>query len=287
MRVLPHLKVHGKIWWNTLVRFTNDHGFEHAGNLTFLGTLALFPFLICLLAISGILGQTEAGQKAVEFLLANLPVGIAATLRGPVENIISASGGKIATFSMLFALWSSIQGVEAARQSVIHAYDRRDFAASYLKRLLADLVLVIVTVVCITLAMSLIVLAPVILHRIEMWLNLPRIIHDAGFWVRITAAPLLLFLALLATYRIFTPRIPGHSGTYFPGAALTVVVWFALGQGMAIYLKHADRYDIVYGSLAGVILLQLFIYVISGTFILGAHLNASYSRANGNNVETT
>jgi membrane protein len=66
---------------------------------------------------------------------------------------------------------------------------------------------------------------------------------------------------------------------------LTVLVWLALGKGMAFYLKHADRYDIVYGSLAGVVLLQLFIYVISGTFILGAHLNASYSRASSQGAE--
>lgn len=60
------------ICWHALHRFATDHGFEHAGNLAFLGTLALFPFLI--------------------FLLANLPADIAATLAGPIDTVVSSSG---------------------------------------------------------------------------------------------------------------------------------------------------------------------------------------------------
>lgn len=287
MHILPRLTTHGRIWWTAFVRFINDHGPEHAGNLTFLGTLALFPFLIFLLAVSGLLGQTEAGQQAIEFLLANLPAGIADTLRGPVENIIAASGGRILTIAMVFSLWSSVQGVEAARQTVIHAYKSHDYAASYIRRLLADLLLVIITVICITLAMSLMIVLPVVIDHVGSWLNLPPALYNTGVWIRLIGAPLLLFCALIAAYRAFTPRIPGLERVFAPGAILTVAVWLALGKGMAFYLAYADRYDIVYGSLAGVVILQLFIYVISGTFILGAHLNASYSQAGSNHTETT
>jgi len=50
---------------------------------------------------------------------------------------------------------------------------------------------------------------------------------------------------------------------------------------MALFLRHADRYDITYGSLAGIVLVQLFFFLGGCAFILGAHLNAAYSRQRG------
>ncbi|GEQ98038.1 hypothetical protein JCM17844_16750 [Iodidimonas gelatinilytica] len=274
-------KKHGQIWWSALVRFYTDHGPEHAGNMTFLGVMAIFPFLIFLISLSGLLGQTDTGQSAIAFLLSNLPQNITKTLRGPVNNIVQNSHGGVLTGSMVFALWTAIQGVEAARQTVIHAYDSWEHAAAFWRRLLADLGLVVGTALMILLAMSLLVLAPVTLSLSQDSVRAPAGLFDFGIWSRYLIAPLLLFLATLTAYKAFVPRLPTMRRYYTPGAILTVVVWLFLGKGMAIYLKNADRYDVIYGSLAGVVIFQLFVYIIASAFILGAHLNASYTRHHG------
>lgn len=279
--MVRRLAEHCGICWQALHRFATDHGFEHAGNLAFLGTLALFPFLIFLLALSGLFGQTKAGREAITFLLANLPADIAATLAGPIDTVVSSSGGGLLTGAVAFALYISVDGVEAARKTVIHAYDSWEHAAPIWRRLLADLALIVASAVLIMAAMSLIVLVPWAIDLVERVVHLPPRIHDYSFWARYLAAPLLLFFTLLALYRLFAPRLPERRRYYLPGALLTVIVWLVLGKTMALFLRHADRYDIIYGSLAGIVLVQLFFFLVASAFILGAHLNAAYSRRRG------
>lgn len=275
------LKEHGRIFWEATLRFYKDHGPEHAGNMAFLGMLALFPFLICMLALSGLFGQTEAGRDAIRFLLTNLPVNVAETISGPIQNIVETAGGGILTGSMLFAVWTSMLAVEAARLTVIQAYDSWEHAAPVWWRFLENLALVILSAILVLIAMSLVVLTPVLIELIRAVVPLPERTLEYSFWARYLVAPVLMFLALLGVYRAFTPKMPENKRYQVPGALFTVLVWLSVGKGIAWYLKTADRYDLFYGSLAGVVVTQLFLFFLSGAFIIGAHLNASYSRHRG------
>jgi len=282
---MPAIRAHCRIWWRALVSFYTDHGSEHAGNLAFLGMLALFPFLIFLLSLSGLFGQTQAGQDAVRFLMTNLPPEIAQTLAGPMRNVVEASGGGILTGSLVFLLWPAMNGVSAARSAVIHAYGSWEHAAPVWRRLLGDLGLIVLAAILIPLAMSLIVLMPVAVEAIGGILPLPDAIRSASLLGRVVIAPLLLFVAVLGLYKAFTPRLPERRRYYLPGAALAGLVWIGLGKAVAVFLARADRYDLFYGSLAGVVLLQIFLFVLAAIFIYGAHLNAAYSRTRAESME--
>lgn len=248
---------------------------EHAGNLAFLGMLALLPFLIFLLSLSGLFGQTEAGRAAVDFLLESLPPRASETIAAPLRSVIESSGGGLLAIAIAFALYTSVNGVEAARQATIHAAGGREHAASWWRRILADLAIVIVAAAAITLATSLIVLLPTLIATIERLFDLPAVVHDYGLVARYLASPLLLLATLTGLYKAFTPRLPARRRRYLPGALLTVAVWLALGEGLAFYIRTLGRYDAIYGSLAGVVILMLFLFVSAAAFILGAHLNAA------------
>ena len=269
---------HAAIFWRALCRFLTDHGPEHAGNLAFLGTLALFPFLIFLLSLSGLLGQTAAGHEAIAFLLGNLPPPVARAIEPAIRALVDAADRGLLTGAVILALYSSINGLEAARRAVIHAHGGWEHAAAFWRRMLADLLIVILVTLAIVLITALVILLPPLLAVVEDWLHLPEAVHFFSLVGRVLFAPLLMFAILLGAYRLFTPRIPGQRRRCLPGALLTLVVWLALAKGMALYLQFAVRYDLVYGSLAGLVLLELFLYLLAAAFILGAHLNACYGR---------
>ncbi|MFQ5346754.1 MAG: YihY/virulence factor BrkB family protein [Rhodothalassiaceae bacterium] len=272
---------HAALLWQALARFFVDQGPEHAGNLAFLGTLALFPFLIFLLSLSGLFGQTAAGHEAIDFLLMNLPEPVSGALGPAIRRLVEATDRGVLTGAVLLALYSSINGLEAARRTVIHAYGSWDYAAPLWRRAIADLVIVLVGSLAIILVTALTVFLPPLISLVESWLPLPAIVHDLSLVGRVVFAPLLMFLTPLVAYRLFAPRMPGQRRYYLPGALLTLLVWLALAKGMALYLEYAARYDLIYGSLAGLVLLELFLYLVAAAFILGAHLNACYSRSRG------
>ena len=94
--------------------------------MAFLGMLSFFPFMIFIVALSGLFGQTQAGQDAIILILETLPPEVAETVRKPIDGIIRNTSGKVLTISILFALWTVASGVEAARTAVnLPVIDRR------------------------------------------------------------------------------------------------------------------------------------------------------------------
>ncbi len=272
------LRAHAARWVRAARRFIERHGFEHAGNLAFLGLLALFPFLIFLLNLAGFIGQTEAGRQAVALLLENLPPRIAEAIARPVQNTIAHADEGLLTGAILFALWVSINGLEAARLTVIEAFDAWPHAMPLWKRMGVNLLLVLVAAALILGAMSLLVLLPVALEAAERWFALPARALELGRLAHHVVAPLLMLAAVFGGYRLFTPRVPGVERRYLPGTAWTLVAWWASAKAVALFLSHAERYDLFYGSLAGIVLTQLFFFFLAASFIFGAHLNAAWSR---------
>lgn len=275
------LKAHGYILWQAVRRFLAVHGPEHAGNMAFLGMLAIFPFLIFLLSLAGFLGQTGAGREAIAVLIENLPPEVAGAIIGPIETIVANTRGDLLTGSILFALWTSITGVEAARKAVIEAYGSWEYARALWLRHLQNLGLVVLAALIVIVAMSLVVLLPAILRAVQAVTYLPPAIIETASLARWIISPLAIFLALLGLYRIFAPKIPAQRRYYVPGALLAVIIWMVVAHGLSVYLAFANRYDAFYGSLAGVVITLLFLFIVSLGFILGAHLNAAYSRARG------
>ncbi len=268
-------------WCRAAQRFVATHGFEHAGNLAFLGLLALFPFLIFLLNLAGFFGQTEAGQQAIALLMENLPPRIAEAIARPISNTIARADEGLLTGAILFALWVSINGLEAARLTVIEAFRAWPHAMPLWKRMSVNLLLVLVAAVLILAAMSLLVLLPVALETAERWFSLPAHALELGRLVHHVIAPLLILAAVYGGYRLFTPAVPGLRRRYLPGTVWTLAAWWASAKAVALFLSHAERYDILYGSLAGIVLTQLFFFFLAASFIFGAHLNAVYSPSDG------
>lgn len=271
------IRAHAMRWVRAARRFLVSHGFEHAGNLAFLGLLALFPFLIFLLNLAGFFGQTAAGQQAIALLMENLPARIAEAISRPIDNTIAHADEGLLTGAILFALWVSINGLEAARLTVIEAFDAWPHAMPFWKRMSVNLLLVLIAAALILAAMSLLVLLPVVLEAAQRWFTLPGRVLEIGRLAHHVIAPLLILAAVLGGYRLFTPAVPGLRRRYLPGTVWTLIAWWASAKAVALFLSHAERYDIFYGSLAGIVLTQLFFFFLAASFIFGAHLNAAYS----------
>ena len=64
-----------------------------------------------------------------------------------------------------------------------------------------------------------------------------------------------------------------------PGTLLGLVVWLITAAGFSTFLSYAGNFDVTYGGLAGVLIAQIFFFIVSIGFILGAELNAVYTHA--------
>lgn len=260
------------------VLFWRHDGLSAAGNLAFLAMLSLFPFLIFFVSVSGFLGQTERGLAAVAFFLSVLPPEVTNVLEGPINGIIRNTGAELLTGSVLFALWTATSGLEAARGIVIRLFGRR-FAPAMWRRRLESFGVVIGASILLIAAMTMLVIAPALERAIlalfpEIITGGLTLLFDL---IRLAVSPALLLAALYGIYLALTPRRAG-AAVRLPGTLLALLVFLGTARGMSVYLTYAGSYDVTYGSLAGVVVAQLFCFLVSLGFIFGAALNAAYSR---------
>jgi len=145
---------------------------------------------------------------------------------------------------------------------------------------LQNLVIVLGAVVLIMLTLLVLVTGPTAIDYLQNWIPIPE--EVAGWWrfARYVISPAVLFLSLFLLYLTFTPNYRKRKISYMPGILLALAIWFGMAAGFSFYLSYLGDLNLMYGSLTGVIILQLFLYLLSIGFILGAELNARFSEAN-------
>ena len=252
-------------------------GLVHAGNMAFLGMLSFFPFLIFIVALSGFLGQTQYGQDAIAFVLANLPGEVADVITKPIAGILKHTSGEILTISVIFALFTASSGVDAARSAVTAAFGGGVYRPKMWRARLESLAIVVVGAGFTLLGMALLVFAPALLSAIETYVALPE--EAEGLWklLRYGLGPASILIALYGMYFVLAPRSHFERLIYFPGTLVVLVVWLITAAGFSTFLSYAGNFDVTYGGLAGVLIAQIFFFVVSLGFILGAELNAVYT----------
>ncbi len=275
---MQSLERHKRAWKRAVAYFFSNDGMAAAGNMAFLTMLSLFPFIIFLVAVAGFMGQTASGIEAVNLLLKDvLPPEVSKVIRGPIDGIVKNTGAEILTGSILLAIWTAGNGVEAAREVLIKAFGKEHARAIWIRRL-ESLGVVVFGAISIVLAMSIMVLGPAVLNAITSLF--PDAMTDGitttWGYLSLLVSPSILTLGIYMMFLALTPRKIKRASR-LPGTLLSVVVLIATAKGLSVYLKYAGNYDVTYGSLAGVVVMQLFCFLVSLGFVLGAELNAAYT----------
>jgi len=96
--------------------------------------LALFPLLIFLGALGSYFGNAATTERFVGFILAFMPIDVAATPRPAIDKIVAARESGLLTFSAAFMLWSASNGIEAMRTALNRSYRSAETRSIWFRR---------------------------------------------------------------------------------------------------------------------------------------------------------
>jgi len=251
----------------------DNDGVELAGYLTFLALLALFPFLVLLVAMAGFIGQGAVGTQFIELVISHLPDEAVASLRPRVDEIMSGPPQGLLTISILGAIWTASSAVEGMRTVLNRAYQVSEPPNYYWRRALSILQIMLFTVLII-LVMLVLVLAPIVVSGFTdvTGLLLPESVETFFISDFLFIGGLLLFLAVASLY-YWLPNIKQTMFAVIPGAFLVVVLWVGGAALVTLYLDKVNQVNIIYGSLSSFIATLIFFFVMNLIFIYGAEFN--------------
>ncbi len=275
-------QLEGGSWWAVLKRtvkeFREDNLTDWAAALTYYGVLAIFPALLALISVLGLLGSS-----AIQPLVDN--VGKVAP--GPAKDIITAAlqnlqksqgaAGIVFIVGLAAALWSASGYVAAfmrASNSIYDIEEGRPIWKTLPTRVLTTLVLVLMlaaVVVGVTFTGGLAEQAGKLIGvgstAVTVW--------SIAKWPVI----LLIVVTMFAILYWATPNVkqPGFRWIS-PGGVVGVVLWILASAAFAFYVANFGSYNKTYGAFAGVIIFLMWLWISNIAILLGAEFNAELER---------
>jgi membrane protein len=255
----------------------ND-GFIHAGTLAFLSILALFPFFILAAAVAHLLGQTQDAQLTVFNVLRRLPPDVAATLREPVEEVLTVRTGSLLWLGAIVGLWTAASFVETIRDILRRAFGVK-FCAPFWEYRIGSILLILGAVVLLMVAFAASVALSSIHHVLLEWFPFAQGLGTRLGIYRVVPA-LTLFFTFYVLFLALTPaRYRRRGCKKWPGALLVTAWWLATVELLPNVLGLLGGYSLTYGSLAGVMISLIFFFVIGLGVVMGAELNAALAES--------
>jgi membrane protein len=269
--------------------------FEHpmatyAAALAYRGLFGLFPFVLILVVLVGVLGFPDFFDRAMDqartqssgYVPQQLePVVEQAReqvrpLLGMIERAEKQAGGKLLFFGVAVALWS----VSAVARTLTEAFNVAYQVAEtrrWWKQLVLSLAFGPVLALVVIVSVTLMLVGPQLVGSIAALVDLDELFVRLWGWLRFPVALLLLAVVLSVVYR-FGPNAGQRFRSVVPGAALCVVLWAICSVGFSFYLANFANYGVTYGSLGAAVGLLFYLYLCASVVLFGAELNAAISR---------
>ena len=257
---------------------TYNDGFIHAGNLAYLALIALFPFFITATALTSAFGRTADGMQAIDVVLSVMPPGVRGTLELPLREVLSARTGPLLWLGGAVGLWTVGSLIETIRDILRRAYGTTASRGFWQYRL-ASMGMIIAAVLLLLLSFSL----SVVVVALDQFISrvLPPNFADLGELALTRGIAVAgLFLSMLMLFLSMTPQAyRGRRYPKWPGALITTAWWVLVTLALPPLLTSLISYDLTYGSLAGVMVVLFFFYLIGLGVVIGAELNAALAGA--------
>ena len=275
----------GGLTWKELARrvwseMQEDEVLGRAAQLSYYFLLALFPLLLFLISLLGVIAGEDSEMRAslFNYLSAVLPRSAVELVSTNVGEAIQESGGGKLSFGILAALWAASNGMGAICDSLNVAYEVKESRPWWRARL---------TAIGLTFALALLIISALVLvlygHDIAESVAASFGLGGAfEIGWKILQWPVVLAFVLLAFALIyyFAPDLRDQDWQWVtPGSLIGVGLWLLVSLAFRLYLTYFDSYSATYGSLGAVIVLMLWFYFTGAAILIGGEVNSEVENA--------
>jgi membrane protein len=252
--------------------------FNRAAAVAFYFSFALFPLLLFLVTLAGmVLDSTDSLKRDLyRYLFQIMPRSAYDLVHKTLDEIIeSSSGGKL-TIGIFITLWSASAGVDTLRNALNAVYEVKE-SRSWWNTKFHSLVLTFLFITLLTIALTAVSTG---WKMFEQLLELVNLNVDSPLLLTGVQWVLMLAILLFASEVIYN-WLPCHKKFRWywitPGSIVAIVLWVLFTGGFRIYLQYFNTYNKAYGSLGAVIILMLWMFLTATAVLIGGAINSVLS----------
>jgi membrane protein len=272
----------GRGWWHALKRtvkeFREDNLTDWAAALTYYGVLAIFPALIVLVSILGLVGES-ATQPLIDNLGAVAPGPAREIFTSAIENLQGDRGaaGVLFIVGILGALWSASGYVAAFMRASNSIYDMEEGRPIW-KTLPVRVGLTVVLLLLLAVTTIAVVLTGGLAEKVGDVVGLGDTAVTVWNYAKWPVLLLVVsFMFALLYWAAPNVKQPGFRWVS-PGGVLAVVGWLIASGAFAFYVGNFGSYNKTYGALGGVVVFLVWLWISNIMILMGAEFNAELER---------
>ncbi|ANW67443.1 YihY/virulence factor BrkB family protein [Mycolicibacterium tokaiense] len=263
----------------TVGEFGRDQCTDLAAALTYYAVLSLFPALLVVVSLLGVIGQGQRTSDTLLDLIGDISPGAAAeTLRQPIQQLVEApSAGFALVVGLLAAVWSASGYVGAFGRAMNRIYEV-DEGRPAVKLRLQQLMLTFASLIVVALVVLMLAVSGPVAEAVGGLLGAGD--TAVSVW-NIARWPVLLLLVILGVALLYhaSPNVEQPRFRWLSvGAAIAIVVWVVASLGFGVYVANFGSYNKTFGALAGVIVFLLWLWITNLALLFGAELDAELER---------
>ena len=270
----------GGVLKRTVTEFKDDNCTDWAAALTYYGVLAMFPAMVALLSLIGLVGDPRKTTDTLLGVVDTLgPSSATDALAGPVRDLAGQqqAAGIALVVGLLTALWSASGYVGAFGRAANAIYEVEEGRPFYKLRPVQLLVTLVCVVLLAAVALSLVVTGP-LAKAVGDAIGAGSVavtVWDIAKWPVLALVVSLIFsLLYFATPNVKQPKFKWFTA----GGMLALVVWVLASGAFALYVATFASYSKTYGSLAAVIVFLVWLWLSNIAVLFGAEFNAELER---------
>ena len=250
-----------------------------AAGVAFYAFLAIFPAIIAAVLLYGLLADPSQVASQVDQVGKALPSSAQSLLSDQLTTLTSTSQQSLGiglVIALAGALWSASGGMGNLITAVNIGYDEEE-DRGFVKRKGLSLVMTLGAIVFVVVAIALVAVLPAVLNA----LGLPPVLRVGVEVVRWLGLVVAMMAALGVLYRVAPDRDAPRLRWVSVGAVTATVLWVIASAGFSLYVDRFSSYGKTYGSLAGVVVLLLWLWISAYVVLLGAEMNAEAEQQTG------
>jgi membrane protein len=265
----------------TVTEFREDNLSDWAAALTYYGLLSLFPALIALVGVLGLVGDPQSTTSNITDIVTKLgPKSAAQTFSGPIKSITSnrGSAGLVLILGVAVALWSASSYVGAFMRASSIIYETPEGRPFWKLRPLQILVTLTMIVLLAVVALGIVMTGPIV-NAVAKPIGAGS--NAITVW-NIAKWPILgvLFITMISALYYASPNVKLRGFRWVtPGSVVAVAVWAVASAGFAFYVANFGSYDKTYGTLGGLVILLIWFWITNLAILFGHQLNAERERS--------
>jgi len=281
------IQIDGSGWKRVIMRvkerIVEDNIPIVAAGVAFYAFLAIFPGIMALFSIYGLVTDAQTAQEQITRLAEVMPEETISMIQKRVDSLIDTSASALGwgtTFGFLIALWSANRGIKALFTGLDIAY-RVDSGRGFIIKNAMALAFTLGTIIVIIVSLAFIVLFPVLVNTI----GLPGTVESLITWLRWPLLGIIIILAISLIYRYGPARkTPGFQWVIY-GATVATIVWLIASWGFSVYVSNFGNFGEIYGSLSAVVIMLFWLFITSFIILVGGELNRTIEAYAENRLE--